>query len=164
MEKHDYIGDKIFYKVFNAANFKNGYEYDDGVNDLRNTIRYKNGKFIPYMCCFTDIRNIFCLLDYGPCFRRVLIPSNIPFIYDNTDNVEDQYYSDIIEVGPIMLWTAENIKKLIELGADISVRDYRIINWSFRYNFEVFYFLQNLLYETEVWENKMEEFKLKGMI
>lgn len=163
---YEYISDNLFFKVFNAANYRNGYEYDDGINDLRNYIGLDNKQFY---CFFTDIKNIFYYLDYGPCFRQVLIPKNIPFVYTSKDCLDKEtevkeFYSDIIELGSIMLWNTKNIKWLIENGADISANNYYIIEWSLMNNFEVFYFLQDYLGDTEIWLNKLKELELRGFI
>ena len=171
MEEKDfcYFGNKRFFKVLNAANYKNGYEYEDGLNDMSNVIG-ADGE--PFVCFFTDIKHIFAYLDYGPCFREVFIPDNMPIIFEAGESFGPGYpyipgyYSRKVILGEVMPWTVNNIKYLIENVADISVNKYNIVKWALMYNFEVFYYLQEYIYDKDpsIWDAIINDLQLRGFL
>ena len=163
---YDYFSNKKFFKVLNAANFKNGYEYGTGINDVSNFIGLDEE---PFKCFFTDIEHIFAYIYYGPCFREINT-EYCPFIFEAGEKISDDYipgwYSDIIYLGDLKLWTVDNIKWLIENGADISVENYQIVQWALMYNFQVFYFLQEYICSKseELWGTIMENLQERGFL
>lgn len=164
---YDYFENRRFFKVLNAANYRDGWEYDDGINDLRNIINSDNKPFYSY---FTNIKNILYYLNYGPCFREVFIPTTVPFIYTSIDEITqfdkiEEFYFNYIKLGPIKLFNCKNIKWLIENGADISCNGtYYIIEWALMHDFETFYYLQDLIGNTEAWKYKIEEIESRGFL
>lgn len=163
-----YYSNKRFFKVLNAANYKNGYEYEDGLNNLANFIGADNE---PFNCFFTDIKHIFAYIYYGPCFREVFIPDSTAFIYEKGEEISANsyipgWYSDKVILGDVKLWTSENVKWLIEQGADISVENYQIVKWALMYNFEIFYFLQEYICDLseELWTNILVDLQDRGFL
>lgn len=144
-----YNDDDKFFIVLNAANYIGGYEFDSGLNDPGSLIY------------FTNIANIFHFLDCGPCFRRVIIPDNIPLLISHNDT----YMLDKVIMEDIQLWTPENIKWLIDNGANISVDDFKLFKWALKYNFEVFYFLQEYIcnIDESLWSYIVEKLEKQNL-
>lgn len=165
----EYFKNKRFFKVLNAANYKNGYEYDDGLNDVSQFIGV-DGE--PFECFFTDIEHIFCYIYYGPCYREIFIPDNVPIInykpesFSINEPLIPGFSSNKVILGDLKLWNVSNIKKLIEEGADISVCDYHIVRWALVYNFEIFYFLQNYIIDLDenLWLKILQNLQLEGFL
>lgn len=164
-----YYSGKRFFKVFNAANFRNGYEYETGINDLSSLIGTDGN---PMKCYFTDIEHIFCYLNYGPCFREITIPDSTPIIIENGEKFQISssyipgWYTDKVILGDIKLWSVDSVKYLIELGADISVENYYIVQWSLMYNFEIFYYLQEYICKLDenLWTEIVVDLQNRGYL
>lgn len=165
----NYFSGKRFFKVLNAANYRNGYEYETGLNDLS---KYIGVDGEPFQCFFTDIEHIFAYVYYGPCFREIIIPDTCGIINFYGEHMSPDselipgWYSDKLILGDLKLWTVDNVKWLIENGADISVENYQIVCWALNYNFEIFYFLQEYICEQseELWNNILVDLQYKGFL
>lgn len=162
------VNDKrtIFFKVFNAANYRSGYEYQDGYNDLS---KYLDLEGNPYTCYFTDIEHIFAYLNYGPCYREIIVPEDAE-LHSSTDimsiNPIPEWNSNKVKLGDVKIFNLANIKDLISKGADISVENYYIVEWALMRNFEVFYFLQDYIYDfsPEIWQRILEDLQFRGFL
>ena len=161
--------EKKYIKVLNAANYKNGWEYKTGLNDLRNLIGV-DGK--PFYCYFTDIKHVFWYLDYGPCFRFVYIPDSKEVI-EELDYINLRYNisipcwkSRLVQLSVVGLWRIDNIKYLIEEGADISANNFGIVQWALEHDFEIFYFLQDYIcnLSEELWTNIVRDLEFRGFL
>ena len=157
----------MFYKVFNSANYYNGYEYDDGLNDLSNYIG-TNKK--PLECTFVSVHDIFCYVDSGPCYRQIIIPDEMPVLFSTPvqygDDIIPRFISNKVILGDIKLWTVDNIKNLIKEGADISIANYKLVKWSLLYNFQIFYFLQDYIssLDENLWSCIIQDLESRGFL
>lgn len=163
-----------YFTVLNAANTINGYEMDDGYNDLTKCEPVSRIQFLP-------VENIFAAIHLGCCFREVILPETLPFVHEskvtidiNTLIPENEKVNNIIDVfeidkaylGKIELFTPQNIIKLINAGADVSVGNYNIVRWSFINNFEIFYFLEEYICgrDDNIWNNIIEDLNRRGWL
>lgn len=147
-----------FFIILNAANYKNGYEFDDGFNDT--------SKF-GFNMEFTSIYNIFAHVYSGPCYREVIIPDNLPILFFKKTENGYLYNSDKLILGEVKIWDINNIKYLIDNGADIFAGDYALIRWSLQNNLIVFYYLQEYVCEVigeHVWSDIIDYFIKRGIL
>lgn len=142
-----------FFKVLNSANYRYDWEYEDGLNDMRLSLDQFG---YPMSTDIIDIDHIFEKIFYGSCYREVFIPKECPVI--KIDNF-GRYWTNYFILGEVKPWSTKNIKELISIGADISVHNYGLVEWALLNNFEIFYYLQELIcnYSEELWTKIIED-------
>ena len=116
---------KTYYKITNAKENHNGFQYKDGLNIL---IEEFNDNPEAHCCTgglyFTDAKNIFEFLDYGVYLREIMLPVENPDFKMVKD--ENKYRANMIVLGKrYELFNVETIKMLIEAGADAD-KDYAL--------------------------------------
>ena len=110
---------KIYYKITNAEENHHGFQYQNGLNILKEPFNDNSYN----RCCagglyFTDIENIFEFLNYGIYLREITLPNDKPEFKMVKD--VNKYRANMIILGKrYELFKVETYKMLIERGADV---------------------------------------------
>ena len=121
---------KIYYKITNAEENHNGFQYVDGLNILKE--EFDNNP--DHHCCagglyFTDTEHIFGFLNYGIYLREITLPTENPNFKIVAD--ENKYRANMLILGKrYELLNVETIKMLMEAGADVHTGDDYALKWS----------------------------------
>ena len=111
----------MYFKITNAAEKHNGFQYSDGLNVLNEKFNDNPND----SCCaggfyFTDAENIFEFLDFGIYLREVILPIENPDFRMIKDPKGDKWRANMIILGKQYdLFNVETFQYLIENGADI---------------------------------------------
>ena len=121
---------KLFFKITNAKENHNGYQYTDGLNVLDKPFEEK-GSCVAGGLYFSDVQNIFKYLDYGIYLRKIELPLNDPDFRMVQDESGDKWRANKIILGEKRsLADVETFQYLISLGANIHVDDDCALGWS----------------------------------
>jgi ankyrin repeat protein len=122
LSKFQHLANKIFFKVTNAKENHNGFQYVDGLNILDKEFE-EVGSCVVGGLYFTDAHHIFEFLDYGINLREIILPLNDP----NFKCVKDQsnkWRANMIILGKKYdLTDVDTFKYLVGLGADFRAID-----------------------------------------
>ena len=110
-----------FYKIMSKNETHNGLKYKTGLN--RDPLPFNpHGDCTPGGIYYTDAKNIFYFLSYGPWTREVTLPKDAR-IYQNP-GTPLKWKADKVRLGPRHKWySVEVLKNLIKEGADIHACD-----------------------------------------
>jgi hypothetical protein len=75
--KFQHLANKLFFKITNAKENHNGFQYVDGLNILDKEFQ-EEGSCVEGGLYFTDVQHIFDFLDYGIYLREIILPFNDP--------------------------------------------------------------------------------------
>jgi hypothetical protein len=116
-----------YYKILNEAEYHRGYQYNDGLNILKEAFNDDPTK----SCCkggfyYTDISNIFEFIEYGIYVREVIIPLEARIVKDPSGN---KWRTNQIILGKKHdLRNVETFKYLVDKGANIRNHD-DLLKW-----------------------------------
>ena len=117
-----------FYKITNEAETHNGLKYKTGLN-VDPLPFNPHGDCEPGGIYYTDARNIFHFLNYGPWIREVILPKDAQ-VYQNP-GTPLKWKADKVKLGPRHKWSSvEVLKSLIKEGADIHTNDDYVLRWA----------------------------------
>jgi hypothetical protein len=126
------LTNKLFFKITNADENHNGFQYVDGLNILDKEFE-EEGSCVAGGLYFTDSDNILDFLDYGINLREIILPLNDP----NFKCVKDQSFSSnkwranmIILGKKYDLTNIDTFKYLISLGINLRTNDDYAIKWA----------------------------------
>ena len=116
----------MYFKITNAAENHNGFQYSDGLNVLKEKFNDNPDD----SCCkggfyFTNAENIFKFLNYGIYLREVTLPTDNPDFRMIKDKEDDKWRANMIILGKRYdLSSVDTFKYLIGCGADIHYADH----------------------------------------
>lgn len=120
----------MYYKITNARENHNGFQYKDGLNVLQEPFNDD-----PHAhCCkgglyFTDVKNIFLYLHYGVYLREIFLPTDNPDFKMVADI--DKYRANMLVLGKrYNLSDVATIKMLIDNGANVNAGKSYVLKWS----------------------------------
>ena len=118
---------KLYYKITNAEENHHGFQYQDGLNILKEKFNDNpNDHCVPGGFYFTDVEHIFEFICYGIYVREITLPLNDPAFKMVAD--ENKYRANMIILGERHeLSKLATIKMLVERGADIAANNYYIL-------------------------------------
>jgi hypothetical protein len=120
--KFQHLVSKLFFKITNAKENHNGFQYVDGLNILDKEFE-ENGHCVNGGLYFTDIEHIFDFLDYGIHLREIILPINDPNFKCVKDEANKWRANMIILGKKYELSNVDTFKYLISLGADFKAGD-----------------------------------------
>ena len=134
----------MYFKITNAAENHNGFQYLDGLNVLKEKFNDDPNK----SCCpgglyFTNGENIFKFLNYGIYLREVTLPIENPDFKKVKDPSGDKWRANMIILEKRYdLSNVDTFKYLIENDANIHADNDCALQWSAREgNLDVVQFL-----------------------
>ena len=116
-----------YFKILNEKETHNGLRYKIGMN--KDALPFNpSGSCQPGGLYFSDVKNIFRFVNYGPWIREVIIPKG-EVIY--TDPEGDKYKAHRIKLGKRMkLWDEDTMTILLDLGADVHAGYDHALRWA----------------------------------
>ena len=117
-----------YYKITNETETHHGLKYKTGLN-VDPVAFNPHGDCEPGGIYYTDARNIFHFLNYGPWIREVTLPKDTQ-VYKNP-GTPLKWKADKVKLGPRHKWSSvEVLRKLIKEGADIHIGDDYVLRWA----------------------------------
>ncbi len=117
-----------FYKITNENETHHGLKYKTGLN--KDPL-----PFNPHGDCeaggiyYSDAKNIFHFLSYGPWIREVILPKDAR-VYKNP-GIPLKWKADKVKLGPRKKWcSVEVLKQLVKEGADIHAWNDDALRWA----------------------------------
>jgi hypothetical protein len=110
-----------FYKITNETETHNVLKYKTGLN--ADPLPFNpHGNCQPGGIYYTDVKNIFNFINYGPWIREVTLPKDAQ-VYENP-GIPLKWKADKVKLGPRHKWSSvEVIEKLVKKGANIHAGD-----------------------------------------
>jgi ankyrin repeat protein len=125
---------QTFYKVTNARECHNGYQYRDGLNILKEPFNDDpKASCCPGGFYFTDVKNVFKYIDYGENIRQVTLPLSNPEFKIVQDPSLDKWRANMLVLGERhSLHDVATYRHLIDASADINADNGNVLYWNVR--------------------------------
>ena len=120
---------KKYFKITNATENHNGFQYHDGLNILTEPF-VENGSCVAGGLYFTDVEHIFHFVSYGVYLREIILPiadSDFKCVADKND----KWRANKLIFGlRYNLYDISTFQYLIQLGANYLLGEYNLLQWA----------------------------------
>jgi len=121
---------KLYFKITNLEENHRGFQYNDGLNVLKEEFNNSSASCVAGGLYFTDIDHIFEFLEFGIYLREVTLPTNDPDFKIVKDDNNKWRTNKIILRKRRNLIDVSTFEYLINQGADIHTKNDYAVRWA----------------------------------